>query len=77
LLANLFWLSTARVSYPRKITKNLAFNRFLGLSIEIIKEKNRQKVINSQFISPCSPLKNPPFWTDSGCPDKYMKTQCN
>jgi hypothetical protein len=42
------------VSYPRKITKKHAFHRFLGLSIEIIEEKNRGKVIHSQFISPCS-----------------------
>jgi hypothetical protein len=53
LLVNLRWLSTARASYPRKITKNLAFNRFQGFSVEIIEEKNRQKVIHSQFISPC------------------------
>jgi CTP-dependent riboflavin kinase len=54
LLANLRWLSTAHASYPRKITKKLAFHRFQGLSIEIIKEKNREKVIHSQFILPCS-----------------------
>jgi hypothetical protein len=54
LLCNLRELSTERVSYPRKITKKLAFHRFLGLSIEIIEEKNREKVIHSQFISPCS-----------------------
>jgi hypothetical protein len=51
LLANLRWLSTARVSYPRKITKNVTFHRFLGLSVENIEEKNREKVIHSQFIS--------------------------
>jgi hypothetical protein len=77
LLANLRWLSTAHASYPRKITKKLAFNRFQTLSVEIIEEKNRSKVIHSQFISPCSNPRNPPVWTDSGCPDKYMKTQCN
>jgi hypothetical protein len=65
------------VRYPQKITKNLAFNRFLGLSIEIIEEKNREKVIHSQFISPSSSPRNPTVWQDSGCPDKYMKTQCN
>jgi hypothetical protein len=65
------------VSYPEKITKNLAFNRFQSLSVEIIEEKNRQKVIHSQFISPCFSPRNPPLWTDSGCPDKYVKTQCN
>jgi hypothetical protein len=54
LLANLRWLSTARASYPIKITKKLAFHRFLGLGIEIIEEKNRGKVIHSQFIPPCS-----------------------
>jgi len=54
LLANLRWLSTAQASYPRKITKKLAFNRFQTLSVEIIEEKNREKVIHSQFISPCS-----------------------
>jgi hypothetical protein len=54
LLANLRWLSTARASYPRKITRNLTFNRFQTLSIEIIEEKNRRKVIHSQFISPYS-----------------------
>jgi hypothetical protein len=54
LLANLPELSTARVSYPRKITKNAAFNRFQSLSVEIIEEKNREKVIHSKFISPCS-----------------------
>jgi CTP-dependent riboflavin kinase len=53
LLANLRWLSTERVSYPRKITEKLAFHRFLGLSIEIIEQKNREKVIHSQFISTC------------------------
>jgi hypothetical protein len=53
LLANLRWLSTERVSYPRKITKKLAFNRFQSLSVEIIEEKNLKKVIHSQFISPC------------------------
>jgi hypothetical protein len=42
------------VSYPRKITRNLAFHRFLGLSVEIIEEKNLKKVIHSQFISTCS-----------------------
>jgi acyl-[acyl-carrier-protein] desaturase len=40
LLANLPELSTERVSCPRKITKNLAFNRFRHLSVEIIEEKN-------------------------------------
>jgi hypothetical protein len=54
LLANLRWLSTERASYPRKITKNITFNRFQSLSVEIIEEKNREKVIHSQFISPCS-----------------------
>jgi hypothetical protein len=54
LLANLRWLSTARESYPRKITRKLAFHRFQGLSIEIIEEKNLKKVIHSQFISTCS-----------------------
>jgi hypothetical protein len=54
LLANLLWLSTERGSYPRKIMKNLAFNRFQSLSIEIIEEKNRKKVIHSQSISPCN-----------------------
>jgi hypothetical protein len=64
LLANLLWLSTAHASYPRKITKNLAFNRFQGLSVEIIEEKNQQKVIHSQFISPCSGPKTHHFgWT--------------
>jgi hypothetical protein len=42
------------VSYPRKITKKLAFHRFQSSSVEIIEEKNREKVIHSQFISPCS-----------------------
>jgi CTP-dependent riboflavin kinase len=51
LLANLRWLSTARASYPRKITRKLAFHRFQGLSVEIIEEKNRENVIHSQFIS--------------------------
>jgi hypothetical protein len=54
LLANLPELSTERVSYPRKITKNISFPRFHDLSVEIIEEKNREKVIHSQFISPCS-----------------------
>jgi hypothetical protein len=53
LLANLHWLSTARVSYPRKITKKLAFNRFQSLSVENIEEKNHLKVIHSQSISAC------------------------
>jgi len=53
LLSNLRWLSEAHVSYPRKITKKLAFHRFQTLSVEIIEEKNREKVIHSQFISPC------------------------
>jgi len=77
LLANLRELSTARASYPKKITKNYAFYRFQTLIVEIIEEKKRSKVIHSQFISPCSHPRNPPLWTDSGCPDKYMKTQCN
>jgi hypothetical protein len=77
LLCNLRELSTERVSYPRKITKNRAFYRFWALSIEMIEEKTREKVIHSQFISLCSNRRNPPLWTDSGCPDKYMKTQCN
>jgi hypothetical protein len=47
--------------YPQKITKNLAFHRFLGLSVEIIEEKNREKVIHSQFISPCSNLETHQF----------------
>ena len=54
LLFNLRWLSTARVRYPQKITKNVTFNRFQSLRIEIIEEKNREKVIHSQFNSPCS-----------------------
>jgi hypothetical protein len=54
LLANRRWLSTERASYPQKITKNVAFYTFQYLSVEIIEEKNREKVIHSQFISPCS-----------------------
>jgi hypothetical protein len=54
LLVDLRWLSTASASYPRKITKNITFNRFQSLSVEIIEEKNREKVIHSQFILPCS-----------------------
>jgi hypothetical protein len=54
LLANLRWLSTERVRYPQKITKNLAFYTFQCLSVEIIEEKTREKVIHSQFILPCS-----------------------
>jgi hypothetical protein len=46
-------LSTAPWSYPQKIYENIAFYRFQSLSVEIIEEKNRQKVIHSQFISPC------------------------
>jgi hypothetical protein len=61
LLANLRWLSTARVSYPRKITKNTTFNTFLSLSVEIIEEKNSKKVIHSQFISACSSLETHNF----------------
>jgi len=47
---NLRWLSTERVSYPRKITKNISFPRFRYLSVENIEEKNLKKVIHSQFI---------------------------
>ncbi|MFM7698493.1 MAG: hypothetical protein ACKO5X_07630, partial [Limnohabitans sp.] len=54
MLSNLRWLSTARVSYPGKIYENVAFYRFHSLSIEIIEEKNRKKVIHSQFNSACS-----------------------
>lgn len=54
LLANLRGLSTARAGYPGKITKNITFPRFHGFSVEIIEEKNREKVIHSQFNSPCS-----------------------
>jgi hypothetical protein len=53
LLANLPELSTERVRYPQKITRNISFPRFHGLSVEIIEEKNREKVIHSQFISAC------------------------
>jgi hypothetical protein len=42
------------MSYPRKITKKLAFYTFSCLSVEIIEEKNHGKVIHRQFISPCS-----------------------
>jgi hypothetical protein len=52
LLANLPELSTARVSYPRKITKNATFNRFQSLSVEIIDDFFSEKVIHSQFILP-------------------------
>jgi hypothetical protein len=52
LLANLPELSTAHASYPRKITKNSAFYTFCCLSVEIIEEKKREKVIHSQFTSP-------------------------
>jgi hypothetical protein len=41
------------VSYPRKITKNVAFYTFQWFSLENIEEKNLKKVIHSQFISPC------------------------
>jgi hypothetical protein len=54
LLANLRWLSTACASYPRKITRKLAFYTFQWFSFENIEEKNREKVIHSQFILPCS-----------------------
>jgi hypothetical protein len=50
LLANLRWLSTARASYPRKITRKLAFHRFQGLRIEIIEENFSEKVIHRKFI---------------------------
>jgi len=72
-----WWLSTGSTLYPQKIYENVAFNRFQSLSVEIIEEKNRSKVIHSQFFLPCSSPRNPPLCTDSGCPDKYMKTQCN
>jgi hypothetical protein len=42
------------VRYPQKITKKHAFYTFCCLSVEIIEEKNREKVIHSQFIWPCS-----------------------
>jgi hypothetical protein len=61
LLANLFWLSTARVSYPRKITKNVAFNRFLGLSVEIIEEKKPLKSYPQSVHFALLQLRNPPF----------------
>jgi len=61
LLANLPELSTERVSYPRKITRNISFPRFHGLSVEISEEKNREKVIHSQFNSPCSSLETRHF----------------
>jgi len=52
------------VRYPQKITKKLAFNRFQSFSVEIIEEKNREKVIHSQFISPCFTSKTHHFgWT--------------
>jgi len=47
-------ISTALLRYPQKIYENITFNRFQSLSVEIIEEKNREKVIHSQFISPCS-----------------------
>jgi hypothetical protein len=34
--------------------KNLTFNRFQRLLVEIIEEKNREKVIHNQFIYPSS-----------------------
>jgi len=54
LLCNLRELSTERVSYPRKITKNRAFYTFWCLSVEIIDVFFSKKVIHSQFISHCS-----------------------
>jgi hypothetical protein len=42
------------VRYPQKITKKHAFYTFHYLSVEIIEEKNREKVIHSQFIAPYS-----------------------
>jgi hypothetical protein len=42
------------MSYPRKITKNVAFNRFQSLSVEIIEDFFSEKVIHNQFISRCS-----------------------
>jgi hypothetical protein len=42
------------VSYPRKITRNALIQWFSRISVEIIEEKNREKVIHSQFISHCS-----------------------
>jgi hypothetical protein len=77
LLANLCWLSTERVSYPRKITKNLAFHRFRYLSVEIIEEKKPLKSYPQPIHYALLHRRNPAVWQDSGCPDKYMKTQCN
>jgi hypothetical protein len=38
------------VSYPRKITRNVAFTRFRWLSVEIIEENFSEKVIHRKFI---------------------------
>ena len=43
------WLSTGRVSYPRKITTNAVIPGFRWFSVEIIEEKIHEKVIHSQF----------------------------
>jgi hypothetical protein len=45
-------LSTALLRYPQKIYENVTFYTFRYLSAEIIEEKNREKVIHSQFITP-------------------------
>jgi hypothetical protein len=74
---HLRWLSTEHSSYPRKITKNTVITGFHWISVEIIDDFFNEKVIHSQVISPCTRPRNPPLWRDSGCPDKYMKTQCN
>ena len=39
-----------------EIYENCTFHTFQSLSVEIVEEKNRQKVIHSQFNSPCSSL---------------------
>jgi hypothetical protein len=58
-------LSTAQRSYSQKIYENITFYRFQSLSVEIIEEKNREKVIHSLFFLP-SPIKgNPNVWRDS------------
>jgi hypothetical protein len=59
-----------------KSREMLLFHDFIIWALKSLKKKTAEKLSTANSFTQLR-LWNPPFWTDSGCPDKYMKTQCN
>ena len=57
--------------------KTLLSKDFGGSALKSLKKKTVKKLSTSRFVFGIKHPDVPPIWRVTGCPDKYVKTQCN